>query len=744
MRRDRLYASGVAVPILLSLAALSVALSLFEAAWGPGLAMLPWLVVASIAYGWVSVRSVIPPWVLHLVSLALGFFLAVFLAGRFVVGDLTLSEGAQLVVYRLGRWAQAAYDGLPTDDALPFSFLLGLCLWMAFYFSTWLIYRSGKVWWAIAGPAVALLVNSYYAGHANSGYVALYAFCSLLLVVRVSLQGLSEDWRLARIPHDRTLGEDFLIDAAYIVAVVLVVTWLLPPLTLEQRAAEMWVRFEKPWRSFQQQWEGLFPTTATSPNAPQVTIYGDSLVLGGPVNLADTPLFRVTMPEASHLQGMVYDLYDGRQWWSSASTISLVDPDEYPTAEAYTDREYIEQTITVLAQTRSLVSVPSPRWFDLPVKSEHVVYPVEDASQGLDIYATTARQTLAPGETYRTLSAVSRASKAALREAGDTYPAWMPSVYLALPSSLPTRVGELARAITEDAETPYDKAEALEAYLRELSYSAQIAAPPVGRDSVDYFLFDSREGYCNYFASSMVVLARSLGIPARVAAGYAGGEYDATTGSYTVLGSSAHAWPQLYFPGYGWVDFEPTPSQPVVGRADPTDDAAADESAEESDPSLGNQGMDEMLDPYLEMYGDMGAFTLTPAGSISTPLRLLLGVAALALLAVPVLVLWVLPRRRWTTAERLYSNLTLAALALGVRPQGPETPAEYGQRIGASLPTASADVAAIVAAFCRARYGAPGAVGTSEEGTLAEAWRRVWLATRRALPRRLGISPIAR
>ena len=126
MTRHRLSASGLAVPVLLCLAALSVALSLFEAAWAPGLAMLPWLVLAAIAFGWFSVRTLLPSWVLHLVSLALGFILAVFLAGRFVIGNLALGEAAQLVVYRLGRWMHSAYYGLPSDDALPFSLLLGL------------------------------------------------------------------------------------------------------------------------------------------------------------------------------------------------------------------------------------------------------------------------------------------------------------------------------------------------------------------------------------------------------------------------------------------------------------------------------------------------------------------------------------------------------------------------------------------------------------------------------------------
>jgi len=234
--RDRLYAQGAAVALLLLLAALAVAFSLLEAQWGPGLGMLPWLVAGSVLLTLLLVRSAAPPWLLHLLSLAVGLALTIYLAGRFALPGLEAGDATRLLSHRLALWASAIRQGVPADDLLPFSVLLGLCLWLTFHYSAWLIYRSGRVWWAVVGPAIALLVNTYYAPHINTVYVGFYAFCALLLVMRVSLQGLTQDWRLARIPHDRTLGEDFLVDAACMVAVVLTLSWVLPPLTLEQGA----------------------------------------------------------------------------------------------------------------------------------------------------------------------------------------------------------------------------------------------------------------------------------------------------------------------------------------------------------------------------------------------------------------------------------------------------------------------------------------------------------------------------
>lgn len=92
-------------------------------------------------------------------------------------------------------------------------------------------------------------------------------------------------------------------------------------------------------------------------------------------------------------------------------------------------------------------------------------------------------------------------------------------------------------------------------------------APPPDRDAVDWFLSNSREGYCDYFASAMAVMARSLGIPSRVVSGYSTGTLDPACGTYEVRQENAHSWPELFFPAYGWVRFEPTPSLVLAGRA---------------------------------------------------------------------------------------------------------------------------------------------------------------------------------
>jgi hypothetical protein len=131
-------------------------------------------------------------------------------------------------------------------------------------------------------------------------------------------------------------------------------------------------------------------------------------------------------------------------------------------------------------------------------------------------------------------------------------------MYLQLQPEVPERVALLAREVIEGGDTPYDRAVRLEQYLQGFPYTLDVSRPPRDRDVADYFLFELGEGYCDYFATTFVVMARLVGIPSRLAVGYVGGEIDPDDGARVVMEANGHAWPEVYFPGWGWVRFEPT------------------------------------------------------------------------------------------------------------------------------------------------------------------------------------------
>jgi hypothetical protein len=154
-----------------------------------------------------------------------------------------------------------------------------------------------------------------------------------------------------------------------------------------------------------------------------------------------------------------------------------------------------------------------------------------------------------------------------LRSATSEYPEEIFNRYLILPRDVPDRVITLAFKITEGIENPYDKAKAIETYLRKnYPYDLEVPAPPPDQDVTDYFLFDLKKGYCDYYATAMVVMARAIGLPARFVSGYSPGSYDAPNARYVIRELNAHSWAEVYFSEIGWVEFEPTASLPVIDR----------------------------------------------------------------------------------------------------------------------------------------------------------------------------------
>jgi hypothetical protein len=170
-----------------------------------------------------------------------------------------------------------------------------------------------------------------------------------------------------------------------------------------------------------------------------------------------------------------------------------------------------------------------------------------------------------PVNRYRASSDIEQVAASDLRTAGDTYPPEVVSSYLQLPA-LDSRVPQLAQQITSSAGNNYDKVRAVETYLRtHFGYTLQLSRT-VPHDPLANFLFERKQGHCEYFASSMAVMLRSLGIPSRVVNGFRTGEFNDLTSQYVVRASNAHSWVEAYFPNHGWVAFDPTPGASFPAR----------------------------------------------------------------------------------------------------------------------------------------------------------------------------------
>ena len=328
-------------------------------------------------------------------------------------------------------------------------------------------------------------------------------------------------------------------------------------------------------------------------------------------------------------------------------------------------------------------------------------------------------------EAYSIVSFVSIASDDDLRQASSEYRRFITDHYLQLPPTLPERVSELAVQLTEGADTALDKAKAIQQYLRSsaFTYSQDIEAPPAGADGVDHFLFNTRTGYSDYFASSMVVLLRAAGVPSRMAAGYGPGEYDAELERRVIKDSDSHGWAQVYFPDYGWIDFEPTPNWPSHERR-PTSGPGSDllpapgsATPFEDDP-LDELGLGEGLGT-----GPTDAFGAVGGGTNYTGLIIRIGIilGVIAGLRLLLQFLWTRGLARATPVERAYTKMSRMGTLAGIGRRPHETPLDYAMAIGAAIPSTALSAGHIARSFASGRYGGPEA-GDYDEDELNRAW----------------------
>jgi hypothetical protein len=342
---------------------------------------------------------------------------------------------------------------------------------------------------------------------------------------------------------------------------------------------------------------------------------------------------------------------------------------------------------------------------------------------------------LKPTSEYEVVAELNMTSEITLRNSPQKYPPGILDRYVQVPENLPPRVSVLARNLIASASNPYDKALAIETYLRTLQYTTASNPIPHDADTVDYFLFESGTGYGDYFASAMVVMLRTQGIPARLVLGFGPGVQDTEKQGFTVRDKDSHSWPEVYFTDIEWVAFEPTPIYSIRTRGTPRSTFGTggfrvlEGTGEEIGPEPG------MLDPVeeQELLRDLGGplpggfgFRALPLRHFGTPLGMGGALFGLFLLigAIIMRVLWLRQYGRLQGPETAYRKMHRLSSFLGVASPLSQTPFEFAYNLSGAIPEAGTEVDLICNTFVRQRYGAITPTPT-EELRLVWAWRRV-------------------
>ena len=312
-------------------------------------------------------------------------------------------------------------------------------------------------------------------------------------------------------------------------------------------------------------WPGLDPGVGDLLTAPSSLRATDEIDMTARPRLSDRVVFTVDAPRAEFWRGETFDIWNGHAWTKSDPQTTLLpragnavavsrDPYDIGAFNGPTMR----QTFHVETGFSNVIfAAPSP----VAVQTDKILEGHADGT-------ATVEGGFGRGTTY-TVTSRSVLSTAALLRAASArpVPAAVRDQFAALPVTT-ERVQVLARQITASASTTYDKIRAMEAWLgAHVRYSLNAPLAPRGVDVVDDFLFRSRLGWCEQVASSLIVMARTVGIPARLATGFVPGSRNALTGQFTVRERDAHAWAEIYFPGIGWQPFDPTASVPLAGDA---------------------------------------------------------------------------------------------------------------------------------------------------------------------------------
>lgn len=347
-----------------------------------------------------------------------------------------------------------------------------------------------------------------------------------------------------------------------------------------------------------------------------------------------------------------------------------------------------------------------------------------------DVEAVFGRQPVSAGDTYVVTGLASTADAASLQQAGTDYPAWVTDRYLQLPDTITERTRNLARDLAAGQPSAFDTALAVQTYVRQtITYNEDISAPPRDQDVVDYVLFDSQEGYCEYYASAMAVLLRAEGIPARVVGGYFPAPFDAESEGFLYREKNAHLWVEVFFPGYGWIPFEPTASQQTLSYGELQSNPIP-EPTPTPEPEVAPQ---TVTTPEPEPEPTAVPAPATVGDESEPPNRVLglvvLGVALVVLLAVILgSLIWLWGFRGLSPTGGFYARILRLGRWGGVPASPAMTPHEYATRLGQAVPGASVPAQIVADLYNQETFA--GRAATSSSITTA---RRAWIQLRRAV-----------
>ncbi len=641
----------------------------------------------------------------------------------------------------LGVWWGRITDGSAAADPSFYLLLISLLMWITGGWLSWCVLRWRKPLLGLIPGAAAFATNLLNAPDNQNGYTLAVLVLTLALLLWTNYTGSIAGAHRANVKLTGDARWDFWESGLVAMAGLIVLAIMLPPLSTADRTVDVENSLFSGWAQLQERIS--HPGLSGVGHGIGTTGFTTEVKLSGPLMRTRDVVFTYTTPGGftgnRYFRGVDVTLPLGGEWRypSSNGLHQMLQKNQVPPyAEDYPKLALSKVDVKMRrppAGNEDILFYPGQLFKADRVTLANQVPPLTNSLWTLDRLSSIHPAT--SYGTYEVLVGSSTATADDMRGASTQYPDWL-SPYTSLPGDGRYRnpavlrgIHDLAVKVVTDANavTPYDKATAIESYLRsdQFTYMLQPPTSP-GMDPMQFFLFVSHKAYCEYFATAMGDMLRSLGIPTRLVNGYGPGSFEPTEGAWVVRGEDAHTWVEVYFPGYGWIPFEPTKDSDniyqLIQRGS-SGQACLRDNGCDSPGSAGNGGPGGTVpigpkNPKGE--ADTGqlpggfAVRIPDASTLTTLLGVLVAIVLLLLAAAS---RYLRPRTVMGVWKRM---LTLAHLAGAERRPG-ETPNELSQRLQQTFPEASEPVSSLASGFAVAAY-APPDVASTVRASIMESW----------------------
>ena len=484
---------------------------------------------------------------------------------------------------RVQTWWLGIDRNVTINDALIRNMVWLLILWLVSAWVGWFVQQQNAVLAFMPGLVLLSVVASYSERKIEA--VWFMVFLLLLLMGVWNYKKNTHRWEMQKVDYSESIPFDVTQAVVIVSMMIASLAFIMPSIswreirdylrernqTSENEAADM--------LGIQQPGSPPKSVSTQTPSLPRDHLLSGGfatsqrivmIIKTGELSPVPSSTIMVTPPRY-YWRSVTYDRYVGAGWETNSTLPQTVQANTPLIPGLLTGYKLVHMNVEMaqpegkLFWSGILYSADVPFTVNWRIRPQSNLFADQSTLLQSDMFAVLTKANSYKADSYVPIVTVDE-----MRKASTGYPEYIIDRYLVLPRSMPERVRDLAKEITRGLTNPYDRAKAIESYLRTTyPYDLEIPTPPEGQDVADYFLFDLKRGYCDYYATAMVVLARSSGIPARFVSGYSPGEYDALNAQYVVRELNAHSWAEIYFPEVGWVEFEPTASEPEIQRAEP-------------------------------------------------------------------------------------------------------------------------------------------------------------------------------